>query len=416
VSLPHDEGICLACRPLGVRPLNVRLIWPARAIHEAHPDIEVVINEPRKDADTGLRVIMKGDAVIEAHCPEDADLLVFQRPTVPDVAAAIPFWRAKGVAVVVDLDDDLSHIDPANPAWVMMHPDRRSGRLWSYESDSTRQHIAEMVLTRLRAEGRDPDALSQSMLNRLALDLYVKFLGSFPRHSWLAAKEAAASATLTTVSTPALAGRYGRGNARVIENYVPARFLDTPHEDSDLVGWPGSTHSHPGDLAVMGGAVASLLRDGGRFLVVGDSTGADRELGVEVPMTGPIGYDGWIEAVAQLGVGVAPLAESRFNEAKSWLKPLELSAAGVPWVASPRPEYQRLAALGCGALAAKPKDWLRALRSLVRDPALRAEQSAAGREVAGRLTVEGNAWRTAEVWAEAVEIERAWRPQAVSGR
>lgn len=388
---------------------HVRLLWPARTIHESEPDVDVEVIEPRKDGETGLRTIMRGGEVIDAHCPEDADLLVFQRPTIPDLAAAIPFFRAKGIAVVVDIDDDLSHIDPANPAWIMMHPDRRSGRMWSYESQATRDHIVSLVRQRL---GDDAEKASDGAILRLAGDLYQQFLKSIPRHSWRSVQVAAAAATVTTVSTSALTQRYGKGNAVVVENCVPARFLDVPRVDSEVVGWPGSMHSHPGDLAVMGGAIATLVREGHEFLVVGDSTGAERELGMaEVPMTGPVDFHGWIEAVAQLGVGVAPLADSRFNEAKSALKVLELSAAGVPWVASPRAEYRRFHERHkVGFVAEKPREWLRTVRRLATDPVLRSEQSEAVRDAARGLTIEANAWRLAEVWHDAVETERQNRP------
>jgi hypothetical protein len=105
--------------------------------------------------------------------------------------------------------------------------------------------------------------------------------------------------------------------------------------------------------------------------------------------------------VAELGIGIAPLADTRFNRCKSWLKPLELSALGVPWVASPRVEYARLHAEGAGILADTPRRWHRELRRLQLSPALRAELAAAGREVAARFRLEDNAWRWLETWSAA---------------
>jgi hypothetical protein len=364
------------------------MAWPAEVIHAIHPEIEVSIYTPSKEADTGLRAYVDKDGTVTgAACPADADLLVFQRPSYWQMVKSIPHFREAGIAVIVDIDDDLAAIDPRNPAFTALHPEPHN------LIPPPKGLRSKEELKRWKAHARQ---------------VYVDRSG----HSWAAVKEAAALATMTTVSTPALAERYGNGNAVVLENRIPARFCEIPHEDSDVFGWPGSMHSHPGDLKVLGPAVAQLTRQGHRFLVVGDSTGADRELGMaEVPMTGPIPFSQWPFEVTKLGVGIAPLADTRFNAAKSALKVLELSAAGVPWVASPRQEYRSFVErYGVGSLAEKPKEWVRLLRRLLTDPVLRAEQSEAVREVARGLTIEGHAWRTAEVWTEAVDRERKRRP------
>ncbi len=84
-----------------------------------------------------------------------------------------------------------------------------------------------------------------------------------------------------------------------------------------------------------------------------------------------------------------------------------MSAVGVPWVASPRPEYRRLHAQGAGLLADKPKHWYRQLSTLLRDPARREELSQAGREVAAALTYERCGWRWAEAWTDAYYLQKS---------
>lgn len=95
----------------------------------------------------------------------------------------------------------------------------------------------------------------------------------------------------------------------------------------------------------------------------------------------------------------------------SWLKPLEAMAAGVPVICSPSPEYRRLVAQGAGVLAAKPKDWERALRRARSDEGWRAEQVEAGRAVAARWTYEAHGWRWAEVWEMAAAHRRKDLPR-----
>jgi hypothetical protein len=115
----------------------------------------------------------------------------------------------------------------------------------------------------------------------------------------------------------------------------------------------------------------------------------------------------WPSAVARLGIGIAPLADTRFNACKSWLKPLEMSALGVPWVASPRAEYERLHRRGAGALAGTPNRWYKELARLRASSALRAERAEAGRAVADELRLARHAWRWLEAWSRARELQAA---------
>jgi glycosyltransferase involved in cell wall biosynthesis len=259
------------------------------------------------------------------------------------------------------MDDDLTCIHPANPAFHMLHPTNPANAL----------------------------------------------------HSWQNTLAACEAATLVTTSTDALIKRYARRTpGRVLRNAVPERYLQVPHEDSDVVGWAGSVHSHPTDLQAMGSAVAQLLQGGYRFKVAGPLAGVHAALGVssrrDIETTNEIrDIEAWPLAVNTLGIGVAPLADSKFNAAKSWLKPLEYAAVGVPCIMSPRAEYQRLAKEGVGLVAEKSQDWIRKLLTLIRDPIMRNELSERGRLVAEQHTIEKNAWRWLEAWTEAFEIARS---------
>jgi Glycosyl transferases group 1 len=342
---------------------HYRLVWPAE-VAGVHHGWQVAIVPPGKA--TGIRGHIVTDTedpregvLTAVSGPKDADVIVMQRPTNRRIAEAIPHLIDQGIAVVVDMDDDLETIDPANPAWAALHP-RRS-----------------------------------------------------PEDNWGHARRACRDATLVTVSTPALAERYApHGRVRVLPNCVPEGYLQAQRADegttTPVVGWPGSVHSHPRDLQVMGHAVRTSALP---FLAVGPGTQVAEALNLdpdneEVGATGEVSFGLWSKMVATLDVGLCPLAPSRFNDAKSWLKPLEMSACGVPWIGSPSPEYRRLHEEGIGLLAARPRDWLAALRRL-RDPVLRAEMSARGREVAARHTYQGEGWRWAEAWADAASLVRA---------
>ena len=213
------------------------------------------------------------------------------------------------------------------------------------------------------------------------------------------------------MSTPELLRVYApRGNGIVLENRIPASYLDVVSPDSDTFGWPGSVHSHPRDLQQVGPAAARLVREGFEYRGVGPADGLKMALGLpdEPQTTGTVSMEVYPHEIGQLGVGMAPLADTLFNAAKSWLKPLEMMACGTPWVASPRREYARLHEhTGVGLLARTPNDWYRHLKRLLTDKELRLDQAERGRAAAAERTIEGGAWRWLEAWERAVNLQRS---------
>jgi hypothetical protein len=345
-----------------------RLIKPTEALQaEGHTEIEL---RPPERRDIKLKI--SGDRFDKSAYVEDvhdvtADVVVFQRITHRFMSEAIPILRSKGIAVVVDVDDDMSRIHPNNPAYTGYHP-RNEWR-------------------RMSADGRD-----------------------YSRCTWQHLAEACRDATLVTTSTPALLERYAaHGRGHVIYNHLPAHYYGVPHEDSEIIGWPANLSSHPDDPSAVGGAVARLSDTVGAFQVIGDPTGCGAAFGLVRDPLGHdlVGPDDWPAAVAELGIGIAPLADTKFNRSKSWLKPLEMCAVGVPWVGSPRAEYERLNRRGAGVLADTPRRWYRELLRLKQSPELRRDRAEAGREVAASLRLEQNSWRWHEAWARAYDLQHA---------
>lgn len=332
---------------------HYRIIWPGEALAAQGMDVTVV----RQGESSGLNGLKLRGKISTVQAP-DCDVIVFQRPASRQMLEFIPFLRRKGIAVVVDIDDDLARIHPSNPAFAGMHPT------------------------------------------------------TSPDYNWELVAECCKQASLVTVSTPALLPRYGaHGRARLVYNCVPSWYLGIPRDsDRATIGWAGAMHSHPDDLDAPAMALARLHREGHELRFVGPDEGVAKKLGVDLPegaFTGNLNFDRWMPSIAlRLGIGVAPLADTTFNAAKSWLKPLEYSAAGVPWVASDAPEYRRLARLCDAPLATKPKQWYSELRKLLDEPSRRADLSARVRETAAELTVERNAYMWAEAWQAALDLER----------
>lgn len=322
------------------------MINPGEALRSTGHDVTVV-----RPGERHVRLVMEGDVVKDAII--DTDVVVLQRTTHAYMAQAVPVLRSKGIAVVIDIDDDLTAVHPQNPAWHSLYPKNRS------------------------------------------------------LHSWRHLSAACRDATLVTVSAPALLPIYApHGRGVVLPNYLPKSYFGLSHEDSETIGWPASLHSHPTDPQAVGGTVSRLVGEGATFHTLGGSQGADKAFGLlEDPEQGSVPIADWPAAVARLGIGIAPLVDSRFNRSKSWLKPLELSACGVPWVASPRAEYARLHQMGVGVLAERPRAWYRELKRFLDSPTLRAEQSEAGRAVAAQLRIADHAWKWWEAWERARAIQ-----------
>lgn len=336
---------------------HYRLTWPAEVLMTHGWEITVVMPSER-----GSRLQVSYDTdengvrtPTEVFFPSGYDVIVLQRVSNEMLAKSVPLIRAKGVAVVVDIDDDLSNLHPSNPAFDTFHP------TWTN-----------------------------------------------PEHSWRNTLRACEAATLVQVSTPALVQRYGRkGNARVVRNCVPQRYLDIPHEDNDVVVWPASLHSHMNDADALGASISRLMHDGYAYGHMGDNVHRVKKV-LSLPDV-PIDYGNpdlgdWPFQLARVGIGIAPLADTTFNRAKSWLKPLELASLGVPVVMSPRDEYRLIHQRGVGVLAKNPGDWYKKVRALIENADYRQAMSQTGREEVANFTYEKQAWRWGEVWKEAASL------------
>lgn len=284
----------------------------------------------------------------------DADVVVLQRVVAQDRVELIRALQSAGVAVVVEIDDDLHAIHRRNPAWAPMNP------------------------------------LGNARTNR----------------DWLA--RACDLADLVTVTTPALANRYApHGRFRIIPNFVPNRYTTVPRpaRTGVTVGWAGSTATHPGDLDVTEGGVAHAIRDtGSRLHVVGTGVGVGAALRHDGPITATewVPIDDYPTQLAALDVGIVPLAANAFNDAKSWLKGIEMASVGVPFVASPTGPYQSLARLGFGFIANSVDEWRWQVAELARNHAYRVDLSGSYRQrVASAFTIEQQSERWLDAWMTA---------------
>lgn len=325
------------------------MLQPARVLADQGADVVVSHTGPTVVWDREWTGVPPPEARALAvarkpHC----DVIVLQRPMRRWFADIIPMLQKLGLKVIVDVDDLFDSID--------------------------RQHAA--------FEGVNPT--------------------KHPHHNHEWVKEACRRADLVTCTTPLLAKRYGFDHVKILPNYVPESFLTTERTVLEkTVGWTGTVESHPKDLLATRGAVASALKDTGwNFHVVGTGKLAQETLDLPEPpsVTGLVPYADYPAAMAAIEVGVVPLAQSEFNEAKSALKMMEFAALGVPVLATATYDNSRMYAAGIGNIVKHPSHWYKRLHKLITDEAYREDLAGKGKEVMQQYTYEKNAHRWADAW------------------
>lgn len=328
-----------------------RLIWPSEQL--ARDGHDVTVQVPGWSA---------GELPVEGA--EPPDVIVLQRPMHVRYITAVARFQEAGVAVVVELDDDMVTLSRRHVLWPSVQP-----------------KLSPMV-------------------------------------NWRALLECCRMADLVTVTTPALTRRYGgHGRVAVIPNHVPASYLDVQRREHEgvTVGWSGVVATHPADLQITRGGVGrACASTGATFTVIGSRDGVREALHLpdEPAGDGFLPLEQYPDGLGQFDVGIAPLEGSAFNEAKSYLKPLEYAATGVPFVMSGTGPYMSLPA-GVGSVAERGRQWESGVRRLVTSPEMRSEAAGRGREWAAGQTIERNAGMWWDAW-ERARVNASKRRRLVS--
>ncbi len=208
-------------------------------------------------------------------------------------------------------------------------------------------------------------------------------------------------ADMVTVSTEPLRQQMLKYNPNVktIPNFIDSDVLYIQRKNIDsnkvVIGWAGS-QTHQMDFAPMAEelGLAMALNPKTRFMTIG----ANYSHGLPMDR---VRHLSWIHStrriyprIAEFDIGIAPLAPSKFNESKSYIKALEYAALGIPCVASNFGPYADFVDHGVtGFLVSKPGDWKEYVSLLANDVALRIEMGERARIKAFDFTIQSNAWR-----------------------
>lgn len=329
-----------------------RVRLPAAICKENGIDLEVLNQVPARRQDDGeYKILTQGI---------EADVLVIQRPLYKYVVDAIPEFQKDGIAVVVELDDDLEAI--------------------------TKNHMAYEVL--------DPK--------------------KSPYMNWAHLRRATETCDLLTCATKALADKYGKeGRTVVISNYMPKEITEIDLMGPlHTVGWTSNVETHPNDLQqTKGGVAAAVIDEKAALYIVGDPKNVARNLGcpgdIEVKSPGWVDHFEYYFYIRAAKVGIVPLEPGPFNEAKSHLKGIEFAAVGVPFIASPTQEYINLANKGAGTLASTGPQWYAATREYLSDPIYRSEMGRQAREtIKNHYLLEDHWHEYPEAWEKALNLTR----------
>lgn len=166
------------------------------------------------------------------------------------------------------------------------------------------------------------------------------------------------------------------------------------------VGWVGATPWRSGDLEILSPFIGNyLVSKNLRFHHSGHTYGAptlSEQMNIDprlVSLTNLCPISDYPKLFNDIDIGLVPLNDLPFNHAKSFIKGLEYAAAGIPFIASPLPEYEYLFDSGIGRLANTEDEWTYHLDELL-DEQLRKDESEIQREKLEdfSMSVRGNDW------------------------
>lgn len=213
---------------------------------------------------------------------------------------------------------------------------------------------------------------------------------------------------MIVVSTPFLKEKMekwlGHPNVKMICNRVTITDFNVRRASSKrpVVGWVGSTAHRSNDLEELRGLfdlINNKVHHSGHL-----STHPYFHNAVDInparvtlaPMEPPRRY---ARQSFCFDIGIAPLRDTPFNYAKSWIKMIEYAAAGVPMIGSPAPEYLRLnREYGIGRIANSIEEWAEHIKELG-DSRVRMAEAKKNRELVKQLDVK----YMADDWADIFE-------------
>lgn len=230
-------------------------------------------------------------------------------------------------------------------------------------------------------------------------------------------------ADLATAPSEALAEQYrtlGASHVAMIENHLDAGTVGFGYRGKHnglVVGWIAAyEHSFDLDALPIVDVLGRLLDRHAKLRVL--------SVGIELPLRHEryehrewVPYGDLLRVTGNIDIAIAPLADTRFNRARSNIKLKEYASGGAPWLASPVGPYRDLGESEGGRLV-DDDGWFGALDELISSRRQRKRLARRALRWAGAQTID----RLAHLWESELEgaiaraASRVRRPVAARAR
>lgn len=319
---------------------------------------------------------------------EEADLLVFPRPSSESALATVRVLSEKGKRVVVDHDDNIFCVNPLSPHYlgygteeVVITIDGKEHKLWE--------------------DGKENNGIVFSIEeNKRKIE---------------AAKQAMREADAISVTTELLVDVYKEYNDNIyvlpncvnldiwqrVENFQPRGDV--------RVMWSGGASHYDDWLTIIDPLKKYIKKSPEVKLVIAGTMFS----GLIKDIPDRVEHHPWVnvyahpykQALLDIDVGIIPLKCDEFGSGKSPIKYVEYSSLKIPTVAVNYPPYNVVIKDGeNGFLYDTPEEFVDKLNRLVMDPALRRDMGeAAYKTVEENFDIRSQAIKWAEAYHEVIE-------------
>lgn len=180
---------------------------------------------------------------------------------------------------------------------------------------------------------------------------------------------------MVVVSTPELINFYGEWNPniRMVRNSVyPEQFTRREvKRHKPILGWVGALGYRSGDIETLREWLPDFLEEHDLLFHHSGHVPSEGEFAKQSGInpdrlrTLPMQPMNRYHMLFKFDIGLVPLNDIPFNRAKSFIKGLEYTASGIPFVAQDLPEYRLLADDGVGRVATTAEDWVNQVGALL---------------------------------------------------
>lgn len=253
------------------------------------------------------------------------DIIVLKLVMHKDVLAGLDRAEEMGQKIVVDVDDFFDGLSPTNRAYEATDPKNNP--------DNNREIYAEIIRR----------AFAVICSTQFLFDYYSK------------------------IHKNVFLVRNGIDLQRYKSLYYRHKRRQTTGSNKATIGWVGATPWRSGDLELLSGFMGDYILANNyniRFHHSGDlpnSPSAAEQLRIDkkfVTTSHLVPIADYPTLFKSIDIGVVPLTDIPFNHAKSFIKGLEYAASGIPFIASPSPEYEFLFDAGIGRIASTEEEWI----------------------------------------------------------